>query len=470
MKIRVYIVLMFLGRAGFTSGQQQTLYTNYLMNQYIYNPAYAGVEDGTQFNLGYRNQWLGFDGSPKTLMLSGYGKFKKKPNMAAGGIIMTERIGLLQRTAFYATYSYHLKINKKAAINFGLGVGGIQHKVRAYDAKPYDKDDVFLGSDVLRAMAFDANAGFYFYTKNFFLGFSDQQMPSAKILWDHSTGKNTNHFYSYSGYSFHLDKTWVIQPSILVRSNSPAPYQVEYNAKVIFDEMIWAGLSYRHKSSLCFMLGCQINKEFTFAYSYDLTLSALNKYSTGSHEIVLSYLIPFKRKKSKSEQVKDADEEELNKIDNSLKTNLKNKKKKEHEKKKEEGTEQPKPEEVQPGTENKTETQPEGIKTPEAGTNTEAPVEKPAEVEPPKTIEAQPEGTKPPEAGTITEPQVEKPAETEPPKTTEGQTQAGTNPEPQEQKTGETEMPKATETQPENTRPAEKEIKKETSTNGEPKK
>lgn len=391
------------------------------MNQYIYNPAYAGVEDGTQFNLGYRNQWLGFDGAPKTLMLSGYGKFKKKPNMAAGGIIMTEKIGLLQRTSFYATYSYHLKINKKAAINFGLGVGGIQHKVRVYDARPYDKDDSFLGSDVLRAMAFDANAGFYFYTKNFFLGFSDQQMPSAKILWDNSTGKNTNHFYSYAGYSYHFDKAWVVQPSVLVRSNSPAPYQVEYNAKVIYDEMIWAGASYRHKSSLCFMLGCRIDKQITFAYSYDLTLSALNKYSTGSHEIVLSYLIPFKKKKSKSELMKDADEEELNKIDNSLKTNLKSKKKKESEKKTQEEnqipaeTQPPKPEEVQPGSENKTGT------------------------EPPKEGETQPEGTKPPEAGTTAEPQVEKPAETEPPKV---------------------DAPKATETQPENTTPAETEPKK----------
>ena len=376
MKITKYITILFVMSAAFAVAQQQSLYTNYLLNQYLYNPAYAGVEEGTVLSIGYRNQWLGFDGAPKSFMVSGYGKLKKKPNMALGGIITTERIGLLQRTTFHATYSYHLKINKKAAINFGLGVGGIQHKVRVYDAKPYDRDDSFLSSDVLRALAFDANAGFYFYTKNFFLGFSDQHMPNSKIVWENSTGRNTTHFYAYTGYSFHLDKAWVIQPTILVRTNSPAPYQLEYNARVIYDEMVWLGFSYRHQSSGCFMLGCKIDKQLSFAYSYDLTLSAIKKYSNGSHEIMVSYLIPFKKKKSKSDLIQDADEEELNKIDNSLKTNLKNKKKKEE------------------GNNKKTE-------------------EKPTEPETPKTEEVLPENNNAPE--TKTEPNAESVPETEVP-------------------------------------------------------
>lgn len=387
MKIKKHITVVLLLVLSLAKGQQQTLYTNYLMNQYIYNPAYAGVEDGTQFNLGYRNQWLGFDGGPKSYILSGYGKLKKKPNMAVGGILMTEKLGLLQRTSFYGTYSYHLKINKKAAINFGLGVGGIQHKVRVYDARPYDKDDNFLGSDVLRALAFDANAGFYFYTKNFFLGFSDQQMPSSKIHWDKSIGKNTNTFYSYAGYNFHVNKEWVIQPSVLVRSSSPAPYQFEGNAKVIYDEMFWIGLSYRQKSSSSIMFGCLLKKQFTFAYAYDFTTTSLNKYSSGTHEIVLSYLIPFKKKKTKSELEKDADEEELNKIDNSLKTNLKAKKKKENEKEAEKPSDaepsktdgvQPEVKPAEPGTENKTEAQSE-TRQPEPGSTTETPADKPVE-------------------------------------------------------------------------------------------
>ncbi len=355
MKRWIYITFAALGFGHFNA-QQQTLYTNYLLNPYLYNPAYAGAVEGSQASIGYRNQWTGFDGSPKTYMANGFGNLKKRPKMAIGGLVMTERIGLLQRTTFYGTYTYILKINKKATINFGLGIGGVQHKVRVYDARPYDKDDNFMGSDVLNALAFDANAGFYFYTKNFFLGFSDQQMPNAKIHWDNTNGKNTNHFYATTGYNFVLDskRDWIIQPSILARTNSPAPYQLEFMAKVLYQEMIWLGLSYRQNSSASFLLGCKINKEIVFGYSYDYTLTDLRNYSSGSHELVLSYLIPLKKKKSKSEMINDADEEELNKIDNSVKTNLRNKKKKEQEQKSDD-----KPEEKvnpQATEENKTDT------------------------------------------------------------------------------------------------------------------
>lgn len=312
--------------------QQQTVYTNYLLNQFLYNPAYAGVYQGTSFNVGYRNQWVGFDGAPVSFLANGYGTFKKKPNMNVGAYVTTEKIGLFQRTTFGGTYTYHLKINKKADINFGLGLGGIQHKVRVYDANPYDKDDAAMSSDVLNGFAFDASAGFYFYTKNYFLGFSSQQMPNSKILWTNSIGRNTTHYYLYTGYNIAVDKKkeWIVQPSLLLRTNAPTPYQLEGHVRGIFKEIFWLGFSYRQLSSAGILAGCNINKQFVFSYDYDFTLTALNHYSSGSHEIVLSYLIPFKKKKSKAEIQSDADEQELNTIDNSLKTNLRSKKKEEN--------------------------------------------------------------------------------------------------------------------------------------------
>lgn len=338
MKLNFFKYFLILLVANKFVAQQQTVYTNIMLNQYIYNPAVAGVVKGTQFNIGYRNQWVGFTGAPKTLMLSGYGNLKKQPKMALGGLIYSDKSGLFQRTSFYASYSYQLKITKKASIGFGLSLGGVQYSLKAYDAKPYDRDDNFLSSQILNALAFDANSGFYFHTKKFFLGGSIQQMPNAKIHWDKTTGKLTNHFYAYTGYDFKLDtgRQWVIQPSILVRTSSPAPYQVEYNLKVIFQDMIWIGGSYRERSSAAFMVGCKLKKQFTFAYSYDFTTTDLKQYSSGSHEIVLAYYIPFQKKKSAHELAKDADENELNKIDNTLKTNLKSKKQKAEEKKEEE--------------------------------------------------------------------------------------------------------------------------------------
>src|SRR4051812_13042017 len=107
MKIKLYTLFILMLCCTFLSAQQQTLFTNFILNQYLYNPAYAGANKGTQFNLGYRNQWTGFDGAPVTYMASGFGTLKKRPNMAIGGVIINDKSGLLSRTSFYGTYSYH---------------------------------------------------------------------------------------------------------------------------------------------------------------------------------------------------------------------------------------------------------------------------------------------------------------------------------------------------------------------------
>jgi len=331
--MKKYLSILFLAMLAFAGrAQQQSLFTNILLNQYIYNTAYAGIDTGTTFNAAYRSQWVGFEGAPRNFMFSGYGTLRKNKSMTLGGMINTERIGLIQNTGFYVSYCYKLKINKKYAINFGLALGAVQYNIKVYDAKPYDADDQFLQSPTLNALAFDANAGFYFYSKKFFLGFSNQHMPNSKIMWDNSLGRLTPHFYAYTGYNFSvLDKkqTLVVQPSILVRTDNPAPYQLEYHLRVLFKDMVWLGASFRQKSTLSFLAGAKIDNRYTIGYAYDFTLSKLSNYSSGSHEIYLSILIPFKKKKSASEKAKEADEEELNKIDNTLKTNLRAKKKNE---------------------------------------------------------------------------------------------------------------------------------------------
>lgn len=330
MRLNKYIFYLFLVFSVAAYAQQQTLFTNILINQYLYNPAYAGAFKGKEFNIGYRQQWAGFDGAPKTFILSGYSTFKKKPYMAVGGLITNDRSGLLQRTSIHGSYSYHLKINKNINLGFGLALGYVQYNVKIYDAKPYDLDDAFMKNNILNANAFDANAGLYLYSKKFFFGFSSQQIANGKIYWSNTIGRLTPHAYVYSGYNFVIDKKkkeWVIQPSALVRFNNPVPYQLEFNLKTIYKEQYWIGGSFRLNSTASFLMGVNINNQFGVAYSYDYTLSNLQKYSTGSHEFMLSYKIAAKKRKTASDKVLDADEEELNTIDNSIKSNLKNKKK-----------------------------------------------------------------------------------------------------------------------------------------------
>jgi type IX secretion system PorP/SprF family membrane protein len=325
-----------------TKAQQQTQFTNILLNQYLYNPAFAGSFRGMQFNAGARLQWTGFDGAPRSYMASGYGTFKKRDGMAIGGTIINDQMGLINRNSIMISYSYHLKLNDHWKIGFGLSTGFVQYNIKAYNARPYDKDDIFLTSSILNANAFDANAGMLLYHKKFFLGISGQQLPSSKIHWDNTIGRLTPHYYIYTGFNQVLDKKkkeFVLQPSVLMRFNSPSPFEIEYNLKCTYKSMLWLGVSFRHaktvssitkqwqKNSLCGMLGLTVSKQFTFGYSYDMSLNNLRMYNSGSHELILSYTILSKKGVVK-DKVQAADEDELNTIDNSMKSNIKSQKKK----------------------------------------------------------------------------------------------------------------------------------------------
>ncbi|MGZ4038270.1 MAG: type IX secretion system membrane protein PorP/SprF, partial [Bacteroidia bacterium] len=91
-KIALIVTVLLSGIKG--TAQQLSLYTNYLLNAYAYNPAIAGAKPYAQANLFMRNQWTGFDGAPQTYMASLYGPLKKVKNLTIGGMVISDKSGL----------------------------------------------------------------------------------------------------------------------------------------------------------------------------------------------------------------------------------------------------------------------------------------------------------------------------------------------------------------------------------------
>ena len=84
-----------------------------------------------------------------------------------------------------------------------------------------------------------------------------------------------------------------IEPSFLLKGIQNAPFQFDVNTKVIVKEMAWIGCSYRNMESVIALIGMEY-KDIQLGYSYDFTLTSIKKYSTGSHELFLAYLLPYK--------------------------------------------------------------------------------------------------------------------------------------------------------------------------------
>lgn len=318
MKKNKIIILFLIPVLKFVS-QQNSVYTNFLMNAYIYNPAIAGSDDGFYVNMLYRNQWMGFSNdAPKTFILNGYSSFKRKPQMAVGAQIMNDKTGLLNKSATHISYAYHLKINSKIKIGFGLSAGISQIRVRLYDVKMYDSGDEVLTGNILNSNAFDMHSGLLLYGKQLFIGISAVSMVSTKYNYVNAIGKNVPVYYVHSGYKFKITKDIECQPLVLIKFSQPVPYQPEYMLKFQWKEIFWIAASYRTYSNVSAMFGVNmLDNKLKFGYAYDYSINSIQRYNSGSHEIFIGHV--FKRKD------KTKEEQEFLIPDNSIKQSIKNK-------------------------------------------------------------------------------------------------------------------------------------------------
>jgi type IX secretion system PorP/SprF family membrane protein len=297
--------------------QQLPLYTNYVLNNYAYNPAVAGSKAGATVNLNYRNQWTGFSDAPRTYFLSVHGGLGAQKKVGIGAIINSDNTGLLSKTTGHLTFACHVKLNKTYKLSLGISGGMVQYRIKLYDAKIADAGDELLAGNLLSNNVFDSNAGLYFYSDKLFVGISGYQFLGNKITWKDSKSNLTPHIYGTIGYKIKASKNLNIEPSALIKYNKPVSLQPEFSLRGIYKNAFWLGASYRLNDAATAMLGFIIKEKFTIAYAYDLSLSNLKKYNTGSHEISLAY--QFIKKKRKL----DADEKELMDTDNSIKSKLK---------------------------------------------------------------------------------------------------------------------------------------------------
>ena len=160
-------IIFIVSLCTFANAQQQGVYSNFLMNDYYYNPAIAGSKDVHMANLSYRNQWVGFEDAPVNMNANFYGSVRNKGKAGYGASIVSEKSGLVNNTGIYLNYAQHFKLSKKLKLGFGIQPGYIQYRVKLYDAVLADQGDEVLTGSVYAANAIDVNAGFHLYSNKF---------------------------------------------------------------------------------------------------------------------------------------------------------------------------------------------------------------------------------------------------------------------------------------------------------------
>lgn len=271
------------------AAQQVPHFTQYMFNNFVVNPAIAGTHNYYQIRLNSRFQWLGIVDPPQTNSLSVYGPHANK-DMGFGGYLYTDVTGPSSRTGMYGSYAYNIIVSDAMRLSMGLSFGAVQNKIDGTKISLFEPDDPAILNSSARAIVPDASFGMFLYSSDFHFGFSVSQLFNNPLnYFDQRTGLNKlkRHFYLMAGYKYRINHDFAVEPSIMLKATTPVPIQVDFNVKGIYQEIVWLGLSYRSQDAVSVLLGYVHQNKFLFGYSYDLSISSIRRFSSGSHEIML---------------------------------------------------------------------------------------------------------------------------------------------------------------------------------------
>jgi type IX secretion system PorP/SprF family membrane protein len=331
-KISLLPVVLFFGLLS--SAQQRPHYTQYILNNYILNPAISGIENYWDLKISTRDQWVGLTGAPKTAYLSVHGPLGKKdyrttatsyqipgenprgkyywenytaaePHHGVGFTMLNDKAGSFNRFTAYATYAYHLGLNATTNLSagFSAGITNISIDRNKHDfsgsGDPFDPATGASLSNELNRVRPDLGFGMWLYSRNYFVGISAQQIIPQKLSFADdaavlTAGRLIPHLFLTGGYRFMIGEDVNAIPSLMVKyvkGSSNNDFQPELNLKMQYRDLFWLGGSYRYEDGYAAMAGLNVKNTFNVGYAYDFTTTALNTVSRGTHEIMVGFLI-----------------------------------------------------------------------------------------------------------------------------------------------------------------------------------
>ena len=306
---KIVTILFILSLTVYSAhSQQEPVFSQYMMNKFLINPAYAGSEGFTSFNLTARQQWLGFENAPSTQAISGQTRIMKTSHISKsrsvrkrtkrrrpsgriglGGYIYNDQNGPIGRTGLEVSYAYHLFVND-GQISLGLSLSAYQFRINTDDLVTPEGYDPLI--DQARESMFipDGTVGVYYTFQPFYIGLSAKNLFQASVKFgsdnSFSDYQQVRHYYLISGYRYDLNNDFEIEPSFLIKTTEAFNLQTDITVKGYYKRDYWLGVSYRTGNAFVTMVGIKIDRLY-IGYAFDYSLSDIQRISYGSHEIMI---------------------------------------------------------------------------------------------------------------------------------------------------------------------------------------
>ncbi|MGD0340202.1 MAG: type IX secretion system membrane protein PorP/SprF [Bacteroidales bacterium] len=302
---KLYIAFLFLvllhcpGRA-----QQDPLSSQNMFNILTFNPGIAGTSGMICATAINRQQWLGFDGAPKTTIFNvsaPVSPFRIKSGV--GLVVESDNIGFDKDINLSLAYSYLLDLNI-GKLGLGINLGVMDEtidpawKIPNGDGFTQPDQDPLIPSTKESYVAFDAGIGAFLQADKYYASLSITHINSPTIKYSKGTTYISRHYYLTGGYTLQLpNPSLELLPSVFAYSDGKV-IQFNLTSLVRYNKKVWGGVGYRAGDALIGIVGFELYNGIKIGYSYDFTLSDIRKNSTGSHELMVNYCFDMNLGKS----------------------------------------------------------------------------------------------------------------------------------------------------------------------------
>ena len=291
---RPLLNLLLLLAPLYTEAQQLAQYTQYVFNQFSVNPAVAGSKDCLDMRLGYRQQWVGYEGAPTTGWVSMHGVLrpKGKPFQANkhgfGAFIEADDAGNYGYTSFLLAYAYHIQMSRDFFLSMGAFAGVRQVKLAVGDITLSRYDDPVVNSASSSLVYPEVTPGIFAYGKRGWAGLSIHQLLGNKIDDVGADSRFVRHIMLSGGYRYKIGRKTAFVPSGLVKVAGGSPLAFDINGMVEWNKVFSLGIGYRNGDAFTALMKVAFLEYFQLGYSYDITTSDLRVASSNTHEIILA--------------------------------------------------------------------------------------------------------------------------------------------------------------------------------------
>lgn len=297
---KIYIIcLLILGAVTTVQGQSRKYISQFSHFQNYYNPGLTGYEGSVARGF-VRNQWVGFEGAPKTMFASvelDFAEMSKStdPGLlgknAAGISVLHDQYGPFQETEIIASYASRIRISQNHNLRLGAGVnfnsvrldGSLLSTEQINDPSTAQYLNQFANMQVL-----DFNIGLALTHRNYYLSYGMHNVNKGALnSGDVFMDRKPSVSIVQAGYREALSHNLAVISNFMYRNQEGLPDNIEFNIKTLLMDKLWIGAGHRVNYANNFQLGFLLNK-LSIGYVYETPMNKSYLLPNTTHEFMAS--------------------------------------------------------------------------------------------------------------------------------------------------------------------------------------